>query len=438
MKKELLMGTALVSTLGAASVAEAVSATYSGNHQTGIEFDSPTGGTDTNAQINDNNFTVSLSETTDGGMTISSSFKLMDENTKEDYDAGLTLAFTDGSKLDVIAAGNASGSHAVSIPGSAGAEDVANTSTNMAPTGLDFMTGSTALGVEYHTAEDFLADGLKMSFSASTDSGAAAAATYRIDSHVAIGATYVTDLGDTDLTIGAGYSAVDGAFCEYYLVNDYVFFPVDESVDVINATLLLDVMGTGGHAIKRAQLIHKDIQSVLINGAGPIGLGLLAMSKLTFAKDLPVLINDVKSSRLPLAEKMGGLPIDLSKQSLEEGMEQHGIKNPDVAIDATGKAVARKNALQALAKRGVLVMVGNGEGLEFEQYPDMGGPERSILGSEYFSYNEMEANHELLKNNQQYLSQIITHQYNIEDVQKSYEHFFSPESDAGKIAVVHN
>ena len=126
MKKELLMGTALVSTLGAASVAEAVTATMSGNHQTGIEFDSPTGGTDTNAQINDNNFTVSLSETTDGGMTISSSFKVMDENGKEDYDAGFTLAFTDGSKLDVLNAGNASGSHAVSIPGSAGAEGVAN------------------------------------------------------------------------------------------------------------------------------------------------------------------------------------------------------------------------------------------------------------------------------------------------------------------------
>ena len=68
----------------------------------------------------------------------------------------------------------------------------------------------------------------------------------------------------------------------------------------------------------------------------------------------------------------------------------------------------------------------------------MGAPERSILGSEYFSYNEMEENHELLKNNQEYLSQIITHQYNIIDVQKSYEHFFSPDSDAGKIAVVHN
>jgi hypothetical protein len=211
MKKELLMGTALVSTLGAASVAEAVTATMSGNHQTGMEFDSPTGGTDTNAQINDNNFTVSLSETTDGGMTISSSFKVMDENTKEDYDAGFTLAFTDGSKLDVLNAGNASGSHAVSIPDSAGAEGVANTSTNMAPTGLDFMTDSTAFGVEYHTASDFLADGLKMSFSASTDSGAANAATYRVDGHFALGATYVTDLGDSAVTIGAGFSEVDGS-----------------------------------------------------------------------------------------------------------------------------------------------------------------------------------------------------------------------------------
>jgi hypothetical protein len=211
MKKELLMGTALVSTLGAASVAEAVTATMSGNHQTGMEFDSPTSGTSTNAQINDNNFTVSLSETTDGGMTISSSFKVMDENGGEDFDAGFTLAFTDGSKLDVLNAGNASGSHAVSIPGSAGAEGVAITSSNSAPTGLDFMNESTAFGVEYHTASDFLADGLKMSFSASTDNGAAATATYRVDSHYAIGATYVTDLGDTAVTIGAGLSAADGS-----------------------------------------------------------------------------------------------------------------------------------------------------------------------------------------------------------------------------------
>ena len=220
MKKELLMGTALVSTLGAATVAEAVTATMSGNHKVGMEFDSPANGTDTNALTNDNNFTVSLSETTDGGMTISSSFKVMDETSKYDGDAGFTLAFTDGSKLDVLNAGNASGSHAVSIPSSAGAEGVATTSTNTAQTGLDFATAATNLGVEYHTAADFLADGLSMSFSASTDDGNAATATYRVDSHVAIGATYVTDLGDSSVTIGGGISQAEGSKTATAVTND--------------------------------------------------------------------------------------------------------------------------------------------------------------------------------------------------------------------------
>jgi hypothetical protein len=214
MKKELLMGTALVSTLGAASVAEAVTATMSGNHQTGLHFQSPNSGSDSRAQINDNNFTVSLSETTDGGMTISSSFMLANESSTaqgSDGDAGFTLAFTDGSKLDLLNAGNASGSHDISIPGSAGAEGITTATTNNAPTGLDFATASTVYGVEYHTAADFLVDGLKMSFSASTDDDTASGATYGIDGHIGVGATYVTDLGDTAVTIGAGYSATEGA-----------------------------------------------------------------------------------------------------------------------------------------------------------------------------------------------------------------------------------
>ena len=236
------MGTALVSTLGAASVAEAVTATMSGNHQTGFEFDSPTGGTDTNAQINDNNFTVSLSETTDGGMTISSSFKLMDEDASPgDRDAGFTLAFTDGSKLDVFNAGNASGSHTISVPGSAGSEGVATTSTNAASTDLDEGATATKLGVEYHTASDFLADGLKMSFSASTDSGAAATGTYRVDSHYAIGATYVTDLGDSSVTIGAGISESSGSKTGVAATNDNGNFHVGLSAVTGDLTVAVGI-----------------------------------------------------------------------------------------------------------------------------------------------------------------------------------------------------
>ena len=211
MKKELLLGTALVSTLGAASVAEAVTI-VSGNHQVGIEQNHLIAVVILVQTINDNNFTVSLSETTDGGMTISSSFMLANEDAVDgDLDAGFTLAFTDGSKLDVLNAGNASGSHDISIQGSAGAEGVTVTTANNAPTGLDFMTAGTVFGVEYHTAADFLADGLSMSFSASTDNGAAASSTYKNDGHLALGGTYVTDMGDSAVTIGFGLSETEGS-----------------------------------------------------------------------------------------------------------------------------------------------------------------------------------------------------------------------------------
>ena len=209
MKKELLMASALVGSMGVASVAEAVTATFSGHHRTGVEFESATGGTDTNSVSNQSSFSVALSEVTDGGTTIESSFMLANEADGMDNDTSLTLTFTDGTKLDIFNAGNAAAGHDVSVPGSAGEEGVTVTTSNNAPTGIDFMGGSTELGVEWHSAADFMADGLKMSASFSTDTGAAATDTARADSHWAFGATYVTDAGDTAITIGTGVSSTD-------------------------------------------------------------------------------------------------------------------------------------------------------------------------------------------------------------------------------------
>jgi hypothetical protein len=208
MKKELLIASALVSTLGAASVAQAVTATMSGSLKIGLEVDSPENGTDTNNVMDQSNFSISLSETTDGGTTISSSFGVIDEGASDigDDDNAIKLTFTDGSAVELLNAGNASGTHDISVPGSAGEEGVAGTTANSAPTGLDFGAGSTALGVEWHSAADFGLDGLKVSASFSTDNGAAKGATASLDSSWGAGATYVTSAGDTALTIGAGMS----------------------------------------------------------------------------------------------------------------------------------------------------------------------------------------------------------------------------------------
>ena len=213
MKKELLMATALVSTLGAASVAQAVTATMSGSMKIGAEFDSPGSGTDTQNVVDLTNFSVGLTETTDGGTTISTSFNIIDEGTSDigDDDNALKLTFTDGSAVELLNAGNASGTHDVAVPSGSGEMGVAGATTNNTPTDLDFAAGSTALGVEWHSAADFLADGLKMSVSYSTDQGAAKLATARMENSWGVGATYVTTAGDTALTIGTGFSGGDVA-----------------------------------------------------------------------------------------------------------------------------------------------------------------------------------------------------------------------------------
>jgi hypothetical protein len=206
MKKELLMASALVSTLGVASVAQAVTATMAGSMKVGAEFESADDlGTDNNQVHDQSNFNISLSETTDGGTTISTSFEIVDEGTvSADDDNAIKLTFTDGSALELLNAGNAAGTHAAGVPGAGGEQGVGGTSTNNAPGDLDFAAGSTALGVEWHSAADFLADGLKVSASFSTDSGAAKTTTAKLDNSWGVGATYVTTAGDTTLTIGGG------------------------------------------------------------------------------------------------------------------------------------------------------------------------------------------------------------------------------------------
>jgi hypothetical protein len=207
MKKELLIASALVSTLGAASVANAVTASTSGSHHTGLRgVNADSASSDTVSQVVASSFSVSLSETTDGGVGIASSFMLANEGTSGTQSAGLTLTFTDGSKLDVINGGNAAKTHDISVPGGAGEASITVTTNNRAQTGLDFFGEATVVGVEWHSAADFMADGLKVGASFSADTGAAADASAALESSWGLGATYVTSAGDTAVTIGAGYA----------------------------------------------------------------------------------------------------------------------------------------------------------------------------------------------------------------------------------------
>ena len=225
----------------------------------------------------------------------------------------------------------------------------------------------------------------------------------------------------------------DGGYGPYELVHENIFFPVDADISLTDATLLLDIMGTNGHAIRRVRLVHPDPQSMVVTGAGPIGLGMVAMAKLTFGADFPVAIADVVPWRLQLAETLGALPIDLNRQPLTEGLQRQGLETADLAMDTSGRQAARQACLGVLAKRGILVCIGHGEGLSLSVSPDLIAAERAVLGSEYFCFDELPGNLALLRAQRPYLRQIITHRFGVDEIELAFRTFFGGET--GKVVI---
>ncbi len=224
----------------------------------------------------------------------------------------------------------------------------------------------------------------------------------------------------------------DGGYGQYELINENIFFAAP-GFSATEATLLLDIMGTGGHSIERCQLMRPDIESLLVLGAGPIGLGVLAMAKIILGRQIKVLVTDVVPYRLKLVEQLGGLPVNVAGAPIDAGLKAHGIEQPDMAVDTSGKQAARQDAVRVLAQRGALICVGHGEGVTLKISPDIIAPERSIVGSEYFRYNELPANFRRLQQHRAYLSQIITHRLGLDEIQKAFDLFFGGES--GKVVI---
>jgi hypothetical protein len=208
MKKELLLASALVGSMGVAGVAQAADMSWSGHSRSGVTW------TDTDADGDalmtgnqQSSLTVSLSQMTDGGTTIATGFDVTNENDEDTDSSGLTLTFQSGVVLDLIEAGAAYASQLASVPSASGEQGVGGSTGLNAPTGLTYANSNDLVGFELHSAADaFGVDGLKLGVSASFNGDAAATSSqHAMENSFSVGASYVTTAGDTTVTVGGGF-----------------------------------------------------------------------------------------------------------------------------------------------------------------------------------------------------------------------------------------
>ncbi|WP_406695554.1 zinc-binding alcohol dehydrogenase family protein [Singulisphaera sp. Ch08] len=118
---------------------------------------------------------------------------------------------------------------------------------------------------------------------------------------------------------------------------------------------IVETLAIGCHAVNRAAPLSDE--SVLIIGAGPIGLSTLEFVKLTGAKTI---VLDVNQHRLDFCRRVMGVEHTVkNSENLEKDLRDLTDGHlPDVVIDATGNSASMSSAFGLIAPGGRLVFVG--------------------------------------------------------------------------------
>ena len=150
----------------------------------------------------------------------------------------------------------------------------------------------------------------------------------------------------------------DGAYAEYVLVPTYGLCELPENVPFENAALC-EPLGVALGTMEKANA--KFGQTLMIMGAGSIGLCMLAVGKAMGMRKIVVVAASEK--RLQVAKEMGAYEvIATSKQDLMKEMQRIHPGGTDVIIDATGIESCIQDCLKLARKGGTVALAGYGRG----------------------------------------------------------------------------
>ncbi|MCQ1946793.1 MULTISPECIES: NAD(P)-dependent alcohol dehydrogenase [unclassified Arthrobacter] len=196
---------------------------------------------------------------------------------------------------------------------------------------------------------------------------------------------------------------IDGAFCEYVLIQDDFAYDVPDSISD-HAAALMEPLSVGIAAAQKGGIKVGD--TVLIAGGGPIGILTGQVARAFGATD--VVVADINAGRRALAAGYGLRVVDPAADSTEQ-LGAH------VFVDASGATPAILNGIRSTRAGGTVVLVGSAD--EFPlSVPEIAMRELSVTGT--FRYtNTWPIARSLLISGLVEVDSLVTHEYGIEQVE---------------------
>ena len=222
----------------------------------------------------------------------------------------------------------------------------------------------------------------------------------------------------------------DGGMAEQIAV------PIDHLIKTNGLTLdqsaILEPLSIGAHAVRRSQLHERD--SVLVIGAGPIGLGVMQFAKQKGAK---VIAMDLNEERLAFAKQWE--KVDETIRTTHDNLTKlHDLTNgkmPSIVFDATGNSQSMMQAFHYPANRGKIVYVGLVKSDITFSDPLFHSKELTLMASRNATREDFDWVLQSLKEDKIDATQFITHRASFDQAINKFELWMSPNSKVVKAMI---
>ena len=218
-----------------------------------------------------------------------------------------------------------------------------------------------------------------------------------------------------------------GAFAEYLSLPAKNVWLADPNIPK-EIFSIFDPFGNATHTALSFKLLGED---VLITGAGPIGLMAAAIAKHAGARY--VVVTDMNSYRLKLAEKMGAtVALNIKEKTLTDVQKELGMKEGfDVGLEMSGSGAAFKDMIANMCHGGKIAMLGIPSGdliidwniVIFNMLTIKGIYGREMFETWYMMQSMLQTGLDI--------SPVITHRFHYTEFEKGFEAMLSGNS--GKV-----
>ncbi|MCH8291501.1 zinc-binding dehydrogenase [Candidatus Poribacteria bacterium] len=215
-----------------------------------------------------------------------------------------------------------------------------------------------------------------------------------------------------------GSSTGTATFAQYLLKQDWLLSPIPDGVSYEHAGMGCCGMGPTFGAMQQMQVNALD--TVLITGLGPVGLGGVANGHYRGARVIGV---ESHPYRANLAKELGAdVVLDPNDEDvLEQIMDLTNGVGVDKAMDCSGASQAHRLMVDALRRKGQACFIGEGGEFPLGASRDMIRKGLVLRGNWHYNLGDYPKLMKVIEESAEQLDKFITHTFPMSQVQKAWE-----------------